>query len=70
MANQSDMHYRGAAAICGFLQTILEPAPDEKQLYAWRASGKLRIGKIGDELIASESTLREDIARAAAPTGL
>ena len=66
MADNNADILRGAKAISAFLAGLIDgPPPTKQQVAYWAKTKRIRVGKLGAELIASKTALREDLARAA-----
>jgi hypothetical protein len=65
--SNGDTFVRGAEAIADVIGKLIGhgPRPTTRQIYAWAASNRIRVGRLGADLIASEGSLREDLSRAA-----
>jgi hypothetical protein len=63
--NEADL-MRGADSIAAFLRGLLgDPKVTGKTVYYWHRCRKIPAGKVGADIIASKSVLREHYTRAA-----
>jgi hypothetical protein len=69
MDDGNDDFVRGAEAIAAVIGELITdgPKPTARQVYHWSATHRIRVGRLGPDLIATRGGLREDLARAAQP---
>jgi hypothetical protein len=58
--NEPDLLY-GADAIAAFISDLLSQPIDRKKVYAWAAVGRIAVGRIGKNMIASKAKLHQQI---------
>jgi hypothetical protein len=57
---EPDLLY-GADAIAGYVSSLLSQPIDRKKLYRWAADGRLSVGRLGKNMIASKAKLHAEL---------